>query len=504
MTEEAKRKAERLANAGQRRRVVDTWQLHVLLVSCVFAAAVYSSRLASGHDWGDDFGAYLHLAQNIRLGRPYDYLTPEMGAMTPPGFPLLLVFWSHLTSWDLAKLKTVNVFSWCLLAIATYRLARYYVSASNSLAVAIAVLCCPFFIFAQQDLISDMPYAALNTTCLCLASAASVRQPHWRQIGWLCLLCIGVFTAFLFRPATVGLVAALVGYQSYLLVHTYVRTRSYNWLALTAATLLVLTTLLFIALFPGPFNAHGTNAVASGQFYSFTTRSSEEFKNFSNLFFGFVAPPWAPKVFLIFAFVGSLLGAINRRELTPIHFFALAYPAMIMLTPWNGGPRYLFPMVPVIFIFVAMLGESSRRTASAWIGKVGALIILLYVAVNGARQVNAAQGYSTDEIEKPKAMELFGWLKANTRADETLCAFKPRAFLYLTQRRTQDIGFTAYPSTGEEYLRALHCAYAVVPNPNALGGLYDAVSVKLEVDPTMLKIYDNTEYSVFIPARAKR
>jgi cytochrome c oxidase subunit 4 len=479
------------------------WYLYALMLFCVIGASLFSSYLAAGHNWGDDFGAYLHLAKNIQMGRPYGYLTPEMGAMTPPGFPFLMSVWSHVTGWDLIKLKTVNVFAWSALAITTYRLARFYVSAPTSLAAAVAVLCCPFFVFAEQDLISDMPYTVVNTVCLCLACAASTTASDRRRIAWPIALAVGVFVALLFRPAALGLIAGLLGYQGYALAHRYILKRSIDWYTLIGASALLLSTIVFMAVFPGPFRAHGANAVANGHFYSFAVRSAEEFANFTHLFFGFSPITWQAKALLGIMFAGASAAAISRRELTPLHFFAAVYAAMIVFTPWDGGPRYLFPLVPVAFVFVAMLGEYSLKgTVPAWTGRAIAILILLYVTFNGIRQMGAARGYSNDDVGQPKAAELVDWLKANTKVSDTLCAFKPRAIMYLAQRRTLHIGFEPYAGQGSEYLHRMQCAYAAIPDKDALGGLYNGVLAKVSADPTMRKVYDNSMYSVFIPAGA--
>jgi hypothetical protein len=46
--------------------------LTALLISfsCVAFAIYAVPQLRNGHNWGDDFGLYLHLADNIREGRP--------------------------------------------------------------------------------------------------------------------------------------------------------------------------------------------------------------------------------------------------------------------------------------------------------------------------------------------------------------------------------------------------------------------------------------------------
>lgn len=478
---------------------VEPYCLYALALCCMLAASLLGAYLASGHNWGDDFGAYLHLARNLQLGRPYDYLTPDMGEMTPPGFPWLLSRWAQLTGWELVKLKTLNVFSWVALAAATYRLARYHVPSLTSLLTALAVLCCPFFVYAQQDLISDMPYAVVSTVCLCLATAAA-QSLGVRRLGWTLALAAGVFVAFSFRPATIGLVAALVGYQLYLLVFGYVRTRKVDFTALATAGLIVATTVVFVLLVPGPFRMHGTNA--AGHTFSLALRSSEEFKNFSSLFLGFNAPVWAAPLLLSSVVIGALMGALRQRSLAPVHFLAMAYLSMIVLTPWDGGPRYLFPLVPVAFVFIAMAAQGWQPAPAGTalvFGRAAAFVVLLGLVVNGGREIHAARAYSSDEIQHPKAVELVQWLRDNTRADEALCAFKPRAILYLVERRSMHIGFEPYGGDGDAYLRAMQCGYAVVPNRGSLGGLYDGVSAKLASDPTLQKVYDNTTYSVFIP-----
>ncbi|ARP92232.1 hypothetical protein CAL14_19695 [Bordetella genomosp. 9] len=478
----------------------EQWYLYALMLLCAIAGSVYYAYLSAGHNWGDDFGAYLHLAKNLRMGRPYDYLTPEMGAMIPPGFPFVISVWSHFTGWDLLKLKTINVAAWLTLAIITYRLARFYLTAPTSLAVGTAVLCCPFFIFAEQELISDMPYSVISTLCLCLACGASRSIGKWKRLASYICLAAAIFVALLFRPAAVGLLAGLCGYLCYEALHRYLRTRSIDWHVAFGCVLLLLSAAIFVVVFPGPFKAHGANAVANGHFYSLSVRSFEEFSNFEHLFLGFISSSWQPAVLLGIALVGACAGAVSRKELTPLHFFAAVYGAMIILTPWDGGPRYLFPLAPVVFVFAGMFGEYTfKHFVPAWTGKAIAIIILSCLIFGGARQIVAARGFSDDEITKPKVTELIQWIQANTGDKDSLCAFKPRAIMYLAQRRTLHIGFDPYAGTGSEYLRKMGCSYAVIPDKDALGGIYNRVQAQIASDRTLRLVYDNSEFSVFVP-----
>ena len=62
-----------------------TIALSALVVGGLAWFALYAAQqLTNGHNWGDDFGLYLQLADNLRQGRPYNWLNRLI--TVPPGF----------------------------------------------------------------------------------------------------------------------------------------------------------------------------------------------------------------------------------------------------------------------------------------------------------------------------------------------------------------------------------------------------------------------------------
>src|SRR4051794_3571365 len=80
-----------------------------------------SSRLVEGHGWGDDFGLYLQLADNLRSGKPYNDL--NTGIQVPFGFPLLLAIWGKIFGLSFVSLKSLNIAAWIVAAWITRLLA---------------------------------------------------------------------------------------------------------------------------------------------------------------------------------------------------------------------------------------------------------------------------------------------------------------------------------------------------------------------------------------------
>src|ERR1043165_2555972 len=111
-----------------------------------------------------------------------------------------------------------------------------------------------------------------------------------------------------------------------------------------------------------------------------------------------------------------------------------------MVTPWQGGPRYLLPLVPVLLVFLWFpLRDFDAILRGARLGVFG-FTRLLVVSLVGAVLLGAvAQGnrdtwsFRDDEISDAQTTELVGWLKSNVPPADTICTFKPRAIMYLAQ-----------------------------------------------------------------------
>lgn len=469
----------------------------VLAVLCVLASTLYMTMLAPGHDWGDDFGAYLQLAKNIQEGLPYDHLTPDMGKMTPPGFPILLSAWSYISGWELLKLKAINVFSIGVLGILTFRLSKYSLSNATSFAASIAVLACPYFVFGIQSIITDIPYVAINTLCLVFATASCRDVRMWQRIVFASLASITLFIGLLFRPAAVALGASLLAFYVLRLIFHYIKTKTISRPDFFAFSIVVAALALFIVVFPGPFASHGANASAGMHEYPFIRRLTEEFLNFNHVFFGFIPERWPATFLLLAAVIGSAVRLYRLRELDILPIFVFIYGAMIIATPWNGGPRYQFPMIPIIIILASQFAdELFRRVKLHRFSPYAGLIILCPLIWHGVQMTygSKAYGYGSDEVQTPSATALFNWIKSNSDSAQKLCTFKPRALLYLTQRRSSNFG-TPYSGSAAEYMTSNHCDFIILIK-GEMAGPYAAVTAQARHDESLKPVFENADYAV--------
>jgi hypothetical protein len=481
----------------------------VLNVGATAAFILYAkSQLAEGHNWGDDFGLYLQLADNIRAGRPYNYL--NTGIQVPPGFPALLAGWETLFGQSFVALKSLNIVSWVAAAwLASLFAARTLGRVAASF-VLIAHFVLPAYYLQQQSVLSDPPFmVAVNLlVLLCFFYFRAPGSRPWAVFALLCSASAALFCAILIRPAGLPLVAAIVlasGLQAYIARKDH--TQVLRGVALAAGAIGVFA--LYMRAFGASSTTHlalalgGAEEPGTGLFSVLThlvlRRTGEELLNLSVLIG--LHPSIGTGSLLA---VGILAGAcaflfLTRDFVAPL--ILIAYAGMLLLIPWQQGYRYLLPMTSLVLIFVTALPSLAwqylrieRYFFPAAAGMVVALCFVLIVADDMVQGVRGTYGYNDDETSGPRTKELVSWLKQNTRPDDQLCSFKPRAVMFFAGRRayhlpndvTEDIGV---------WLRQRQSEYAVLITRPAYG--YARLDGVLRTSEAVTEVFRNEDYAVF-------
>ena len=315
-----------------------------------------------------------------------------------------------------------------------------------------------------------------------------------------------VLAALLVRPAALPLACAIIlafGWKTF----SFGRDIDFFWgpglvVAATIAALVMNqmvaadATGVHTSVAVGLFKAEGGGIAALVR--QAVRRLSEETTNASILFFWF---PWATwkMVLLIAMTLGGAAAYVVRTRDILLPSYALFYGGLLMVTPWQGGPRYLLPLVPVLLVFLWFpLRDFDAILRGARLGVFG-FTRLLVVSLVGAVLLGAvAQGnrdtwsFRDDEISDAQTTELVGWLKSNVPPADTICTFKPRAIMYLAQRRTCDLPAEA-PAPLGGWLKAMGAQYAV-----AMLRFSQYRSLASRDDPSVAEVFRNSDYAVFI------
>ena len=417
-----------------------------IILFCIYATL----GLTAGHNWGDDFGLYLQLAENIRTGRPYNDL--NTGVRVPPGFPLIIAGAMDIAGTGLREIKTINVVSWALAAAVASILAARLLGVVAALVMLAMMLMLPAYVFLQQTINTDIPFALFGTATLALA-IGYMRLGDWRRYILLAPLAALFLYGLLIRPAGLPLAAGIVG--GCVLTALHRRSLRRDLLPLASLVGVVAAVLAINSAMFGDSAGDHTNVAMRSLLAAGGTlpeaivrtvirRSADEWRNFNVLFFGFPVVPLKGALLMAFAVFGAFAYVLRTREWV-VPSFTAAYVALILVTPWDGGPRYLIPVVPSVVLFIAapfsllaaMLGTHHRpamRVALA-AGAIVTLALPIWLAsrtVAGAREL---RGFDDNQVATDATREMIEAVKSNSTPGEKVCSPKPRAVMYFAKRR---------------------------------------------------------------------
>jgi hypothetical protein len=481
----------------------------ILNVGATAAFIVYAkSQLVEGHNWGDDFGLYLQLADNIRAGRPYNYLNTLI--QVPPGFPILLAGWQTLFGQSFVALKSLNIASWVAAAWLAWLFAARTLGRVAASFVLIAHFALPTYYLQQQSVLSDPPFmVAVNLLVLVCFYYFRASGSRPRMIfALLCAASAALFCAILIRPAGLPLVGAIVlgsGLQAY----TGRKDRTQVSRAVAIATAAVGVFALYMYGFGDSSSTHFALALGGAAdpgagllatlAHLVLRRAGEELLNLSVLIG--LHPSIGMGSLLA---VGIVAGACAFLVLTG-DFVApvvlAAYAGLLLLIPWQQGYRYLLPMTSLVFVFFAALPclawqylRQARQSLPAVAGMAVGLCFVLIVVRDLVQGLPATYGINDDETSDPRTRTLISWLRQNTRPDDQLCSFKPRAVMFFAGRRAYYL-----PNDMSEdiavWLQQRQSEYAVLITRPAYG--YARLDEVLRTSNTVTEVFRNEDYAVF-------
>ncbi len=159
--------------------------LLVALVLRVVAAVGWQDRLGEGLFFGDS-ASYLHLAQALAAGEPYQFRSPEAQVFRTPGYPLLLAVWLQLAG-DTPSLLWARGLSVVLGALAvglTYVVGRMAFTPKTGLWAGAVAAVHPELIGQSVFLLSEAaftPAALAQVACLIACQRATAARGGW---GW--------------------------------------------------------------------------------------------------------------------------------------------------------------------------------------------------------------------------------------------------------------------------------------------------------------------------------
>lgn len=424
--------------------------LLILTLIVLVSGAISFSLLTRGQTWLDDFAGYLMQAKSILGGTMADFVRQNSFTVSqssyPPGpaayawgFPLLLALVYAVLGMNVLAFQLLNTLFYALFLIVFFALARTRLTEAESLMLTSVLAVSPALLQIHNQIISDIPFLFFSTAAIFLIDR------FFRQKATLRLsLAIGatIFAANFMRTNGVVLFIPLLVAQAILLwpqrqniADLVERSTSIPYLAF--GVLFVTQALIFPNgqdSYLSHFSMFSPQRLWENVLYYISLPSV----TFDQLPGGVIIYP------LLLVFVIISIFSRRSRDL-PIHLYSLATVAVFVVWPERQGLRFIFPVLPFLFLFSfdgmkLVVGriktDWQQATRVVMVGFWAALAVgSLSVSLMAARD-NLLANRAINGPFDPVSTQMFKFIHENTPAESVVIFFKPRSMHLFTDRNS--------------------------------------------------------------------
>lgn len=499
----------------------------LLIVSLFCIGILYLSTLISGQIWSGDFAQYIHHAQNLAEGRHYSdthYLTNTVGYFVgpynyPPIYPLLITPICWLKGLDIEAMKWVGN---CFFMIAIWLAIKCF-QPRMKIHWALPVLLIAFnpYIWSfRNNVMSDFPFTFFSYLTLLLMLIYFERDkrllytpaqviPRAIIIGVCCYLCFGTREIGVVLPLTF-LTYDIIGRRRLSLATIIV------WLVFISLSA-VQKQLLSVSFVPEQIQANLSNLAGHessveinhlkwvsldphlilkrviGYRYAlqdFWILFSDSGDTLARLFI-----KTSFNLTTLLALAGYIRCLINK--ITPLEIFMAGYIAVLLLFGAPPTLRYLIPLFP-LFIYYTFLGIQ-------WLSEVfirgntrylASIYFLLTITAFLSQIPNITYEIVKKGVYNPETIEMFNFIKSNSKEGDTLVFRKPRILALYTQRTTASYPnpHLDVPDLLDKYFDAIEGDYYIAMN---LGEWMLPLESFEPPSPNFRLVFRNTYFAVF-------
>jgi hypothetical protein len=196
-----------------------------------------------------------------------------------------------------------------------------------------------------------------------------------------------------------------------------------------------------------------------------------------------------------FVFVLGALAAFGfyrrwREGPRPRDLFFLPYVPVILMYRHNEYARYMLPLIPLFpyYIFLGISRLPWRTLRSVGFGAAGIGLLATY----GLVYAQLTFGPIADGVAQPEAVDLFHFIKSQTREKDIIVFDKPRALTLYTDRRAAFYRPGIYPEVWD-YIHQIGANYIVTKNN--LDDDYNRFAKSLP--SRFLRVHENKGFNVW-------
>lgn len=423
----------------------DPFLIGILLISLVIG----TSTLTRGHEWGDDFAAYIMQAQSILNGNMDEFIahntftifesSAQIGPVAYPwGYPLALTPVLLLKGVHALALKLPGLFFFVGFLICLYLLIETRLTRTESLLFISLFAFNPTLIKYTDQILSDIPFLFTVFLVLYLMTRLKMQREVWRHI----FLGIAIFAAFFIRTTGIILLTSFLAYQALSFFHEQEKRKIILQNSAIVVSTFILLWLISSLIFPNGQGAYFRQLMGF-TLEIFFTRNIPGYFYLGAQFLGISAgTAWILAYYILI--VLFLIGAWIQRNTDQILiiFFVLFFSAMVIWPEWQGV-RFIFPVMP-IFIYLAFRGiKAIINTFPKTYHLAGMMInyVFWFVLAGTFLFTSGSRAYanlkSDRKINGPFdqfSSDMFNYIKTETPPKSVIDFFKPRAMRLFTDR----------------------------------------------------------------------
>ncbi|MEO5886053.1 MAG: hypothetical protein ABIQ77_00175, partial [Anaerolineales bacterium] len=192
----------------------------ILIIILVVSIGMGSSQLTRGHEWGDDFAAYIMQAKSIVNGDMQEFVEHNritihqssslIGPVAYPwGYPLILTPVYAVKGLSPLALKLPGLFFYTGFLICLNWLTRRRLRRTESLLLVALFAFNPMLLGFLDQILSDIPFLFFSTFALLLMTKCEEEASLFQNI----ILGAAIFCAFFIRTTGIVLLAGFLAYQ---------------------------------------------------------------------------------------------------------------------------------------------------------------------------------------------------------------------------------------------------------------------------------------------------
>jgi hypothetical protein len=431
----------------------------ILFLMVSLSGLLLWGNLKPGHNWGDDFAAYIMQAKSITEFAPRAFIeanrftvehssSPFGPIAYPWGFPLLLAPLYALFGLNPQALKAVGVISYLgFLVVLWFSFRKVHAPVWLLLLVSFFALN-PTLIAFANNILSDLPFLLVSTLCVALIRETVVLDRYqFSRFASYALIGAAVSAAFLIRTngilllATLGLSQLIASFQKRPICR-YPSVSRGNFLINTLGVPLV----PYIVFACTVTITYWVLPVGGMSYLSYLSNISAEVVK-SNLGSYLVEPSGflsgVPGYQLVYwvSMPLAIAGAMRRcrSDYTAIVYVVLTF-LLYIIWPIQQGLRFFFPILPfyVSFTFSGLEAGCSGFFVKSLFWKTlcyGPVLLIMFCF----GFTSSSNGIDTGVTYGPfssSSQEMFSFINDETNSNSTIIFHKPRVMRLMTGRKS--------------------------------------------------------------------